>query len=135
MPTGPVALFLVAVVAIPEILRHCKPLAKSLGDLLVKAGNEINRLADAEEATTPAPPAEAPVAEAPAATDPAPTQNSVEEPSVSEAIITEPIADPVDPSSSAAETAPVEAEPLAEDAEITQSPIGEPSEPNPHPEG
>jgi len=47
---GPLALLLVAAVAAPELLRQCKPLAKSIGDFLVKAGEEIKKMAGTEEA-------------------------------------------------------------------------------------
>jgi hypothetical protein len=46
---GPIALLLVAAVAVPEFLKHCKPLAKSIGDFLVKAGEDLQKVAGTEE--------------------------------------------------------------------------------------
>lgn len=45
---GPVALLLVAAVALPELLKQCKPLAKSVGDFLVKVGEEVQKMAGTE---------------------------------------------------------------------------------------
>jgi len=47
---GPVALLLVAAVALPELLKQCKPLAKTVGDFLVKVGEEVQKMAGTEEA-------------------------------------------------------------------------------------
>jgi|GEM_PF-4181185 len=60
---GPLGLLLVAVIVVPEVIKHCKPLAKSVGDFLVKAGEEINKMADKDAEPEVVPP---PVHEAPA---------------------------------------------------------------------
>lgn len=53
-PRGPhpVALLVVAAFAVPEVLRRCKPLAKSVGDFLVKTGEEVKKLAGTEDDST-----------------------------------------------------------------------------------
>jgi len=48
-PLGPGALLLfAAMVVIPEVLRQCKPFAKTVGETVVKLGEGIQRLADTE---------------------------------------------------------------------------------------
>lgn len=57
-PSGPGVIVLLAVmVAIPEIVRQCKPLAKTIGETLVKLGEGLKSMADTEEVS--AAPAEA----------------------------------------------------------------------------
>lgn len=43
------AVAVAAVAAVPVVLRKCKPLAKKLGDTLVKAGEQLRESADREE--------------------------------------------------------------------------------------
>lgn len=49
LPPGPALLLAVAIVAIPEVLRRCKPISKAVGDFLVKAGEEVHKLAGTDE--------------------------------------------------------------------------------------
>ena len=51
----PIAILLIAIVAVPELLKRCKPFARTLGDVLQKAGKEIHRMGEVEEETPPRP--------------------------------------------------------------------------------
>lgn len=53
---GPTALLLAVVFVAPEIFKRCKPLAKGLGDFLIKTGEEIHKMgkSDESEGTTEA---------------------------------------------------------------------------------
>jgi hypothetical protein len=61
---------MIAVVAAPEILKRCKPFAKTLGDLLVEAGKEIHKLGEVEEPVVTPTPAPEPVPESEPASEP-----------------------------------------------------------------
>lgn len=52
---GPAALLLAVVFVAPEIFKRCKPLAKGLGDFLIKTGEEIHKMGKPDEPAEEAP--------------------------------------------------------------------------------
>jgi len=46
-PSGAPAILLVAVAVAPVVIKKCKPAVVALGNALVKAGNAVNKVAEA----------------------------------------------------------------------------------------
>lgn len=72
-PLGNPLVWLVACLVLPEVVKRCKPLAKTLGDVMVKAGESFQKAAAEPEKASVAekPASEAAPAEPEPATPPA----------------------------------------------------------------
>jgi len=47
IPTGGAGLLLIAIAVAPLVIKKCKPAVKAVGEALVKAGNAVQKAADA----------------------------------------------------------------------------------------